>query len=157
VVAVNLFSVVMLLLREVQGATSLATNPQLVIVDATFDAIEHNADDLAAVAPSLIGPTLRQLESGASDPLPVLLLDNVRKLRSDLSVFESVAHFFRGIWWIFGYVPIAMSLLFFAAFLIVAKPTLLAIVTFPERAARGDAALRGVLRETFSRIGRELL
>src|SRR5688572_22432578 len=142
VVAVNLFAGVLLVMRTVQGAAGRATNPQLAIVHATFDTIDEKAEDLAIAGPTLIEPTLDQLSGGETDePLPALLLSNVQKFKQEFTVFSDLAAFFKQVSFVFGYLPIVLTLVTLILFCMAARPTLEQIVTLPARAAAGEAGV----------------
>ncbi|MCA9710133.1 MAG: hypothetical protein KDK70_30115 [Myxococcales bacterium] len=158
IVTINLFAGVFGVLRVAQVAAGQATNPQVQIVEATFDVIDENAEDLAELGPVLIEPTLAGLDGSAEDPLPVLLLQNVQALRKDLTVFESVAGLFRSMSGVFGYLPLVLSLTTVAVFLLGLRQTLVDIVRLPVVAAAGEqGAARRVVGATLRRVGREIL
>jgi hypothetical protein len=159
IMAVNLFTVALTLLRTFQGALGTMTNPKIAVVEGAFDALDKNADDFAQLGPSLIEPTLTQLQGGESeDPLPVLLLDNLQKFGPTFSVMKSIAGMFRAVSWIFGYVPILLSLLAAALFVKSFWPVFTEIIDLPSRAVAGEpGAARRIVGETFRKIGRELL
>lgn len=158
IVTINLFAGVFTVLRTAQMVAGQATNPQLQLVDATFDVIDEQADELTEVGPIFIEPTLMQLDGSSDEPLPVLLLENLQTLRDDLTVFQTVAAFFKGISWVFGYVPVVLSLVTVTVFLLGLRQTLTDIVRLPIAAAAGEAgAARRVVGATLRRVGRELL
>lgn len=157
VLTINLFSGVLAVLRTGQMVAGSATNPQVQIVEATFEVIDEKAEDMAPMGPVIIEPTLAQLDGSSEEPLPVLLLQNVQKLKQELSIFGSVANFFKGVSWIFGYVPIVLSLVTVALFVMGLRPTLTDIAKLPERAAAGEAGVaRRVTMATLRRLGREI-
>jgi hypothetical protein len=158
IVAINLFAGVFAVLRTAQMVAGQATNPQLQLVDATFDVIDEQAEELAEVGPLLIEPTLMQLDGSSDEPLPVLLLENIQRLQKDLTVFQTVATFFKGISGVFGYVPVVLSLVTVTVFLLGLRQTLTDIVRLPIAAATGEAgAARRVVGATLRRVGRELV
>lgn len=158
IVTINLFAGVFAVLRTAQMVAGQATNPQIQLVDATFDVIDEKAEDLAEVGPLLIEPTLMQLDGSSDEPLPVLLLENIQRLQKDLTVFQAVATFFKGISGVFGYVPVVLSLVTVSVFLLGLRQTLTDIVRLPIAAAAGEAgAARRVVGATLRRVGRELI
>jgi hypothetical protein len=158
IVTINLFAGVFAVLRTAQMVAGQATNPQIQLVDATFDVLDEKAEDLAEVGPILIEPTLMQLDGSSDEPLPVLLLENIQTLQKDLTVFQTVATFFKGISGVFGYVPVVLSLVTVSVFLLGLRQTLTDIVRLPIAAAAGEAgAARRVVGATLRRVGRELL
>jgi hypothetical protein len=158
VLTINLFSGVLGVLRTGQMVAGAATNPQVQIVEATFDVIDEKAEDIAPMGPVIVEPTLAQLEGSSDEPLPVMLLQNVQKFKEDFTIFQSVANFFKGISWIFGYVPIVLSLVTVALFLVGLRPTLTDIVKLPQRAAEGESGVAGrVTKATLRRVGWEFV
>ena len=157
-VTINLFAGVLSVLRVGQMVGGGMTNPQVQIVQATFDTIDENAEDIAPMGPVLIEPTLGALNPESEDPLPVLLLQNVQKFNNELTVFKSVASFFKSVNWIFGYLPIVLSLVTVVVFLLGLKPTLMDIIKLPIRAASGEQGVaRKVTKSTLRRVGWELV
>ena len=158
VLTINLFSGVLGVLRTGQMVAGSATNPQVQIVEATFDVIDEKAEDIAPMGPVIVEPTLAQLDGSSDEPLPVMLLQNVQKFKQEFTIFQSVANFFKGISWIFGYVPIVLSLVTVALFLVGLKPTLTDIVKLPQRAAEGEQGVAGrVTKATLRRVGWEFV
>jgi hypothetical protein len=158
VVTVNLFSGVLLILRGAQAELGRVTNPQLAIVEAAFNTLENKGSEFAAIGPTLIEPTLRQLTDDSEEPLPILLLENTQAFKKDVEVFISIASFFKSVNWILGYLPVLLTLIAVALFAMATRPTLLEIIRLPQRAAEGKSgAVKQVLGSTLRRIGRELL
>lgn len=155
VVVLDLFAVVVLLIRTVQGVTSKFTNPQIQIVSAALDNIVDEADHLVTIGPQLIQPTLDQL-LGSDDPVPVALLENVKTVVKDAKPFISIAQWFKGISWIFEYVPIVMTTIAVVVFVLGARPIVKELVALPARAAQGEDA-SAVVKEAFKRVGREFM
>jgi hypothetical protein len=145
--AVSLFSVVLIVLRGTQSALGEYTNPQVRMVAATFDLIEDKADEMAEVGPLLIEPTLASLssEGGSGEPVLAVMLDNIQKLRNDVTVFTSIGNFVKKLDWLYGILPLLFIGLAMVLFIRVAHPTLTEIVRLPERAAQGE---RGAVRHT---------
>lgn len=166
-VAINLFALVLLFLRTTQGELGAYTNPKLAIVEAAFDTLDENADDLAAVGPLFIEPTIEKLTSDTEDDLPAVLLEkiaespvaeNVKQLRNDLGVFKTAAAFFEQMSWVFALLPILLTLMAVGLFLLAIRPTLVEIVQMPARAAQGQLGVGGrMVRLVLSRVGREFL
>jgi hypothetical protein len=162
-VAVNLFAVVLMLLRSVQGELGKATNPQIALVTASISTLHDNAEEIAAFGPSVLEPTIADLEGGDGDePMPVVLVENIAKSVAGLSTisetFLSVAKFLKSVNWIFGYLPMILTLMAVLLFLKGMQPMLREIVVLPARAASGErGAARRVLKSVFGRIWRELL
>lgn len=154
--AVNLFAVVLFVMRGTQTALGQYTNPQIKLVSSTFDLIEKKADEMAEVGPILIEPTLQSLNGETDEPVLVIMLENIQKLSNDVSVFTSVGRFVKKLDWMFGMLPIlfiGLSILLFAR---VARPTLTEIVRLPERAAQGERrAARHMVRLTLRNVWAE--
>ncbi|MFZ6177622.1 hypothetical protein [Nannocystis pusilla] len=158
VIAVNLFSGALMLLRGIQGGLGSVTSPQVQMVEATLDLLHEKAEDIAPMGPLIIEPTLAQLGQGSDEPLPVIMLENVQKFRNDMQVFSTVASFFKSVSWVLAYIPVVLTLLTGVLFFLAIKPTLLEIVRLPGRAAGGEAGVgRVVVKQTLQRIGREFL
>lgn len=143
--AVNLFAVVLLAMRGAQGAVGEYTNPQVQIVESTFDLFAKKAEDLSVIGPTLVEPTLASLTGDSDQPVVSQMLANVQKLKSDFTVFTSIASVFQKVDWLFGILPLILIGIAVLLFAKVARPTLVQIVRLPERAASGD---RGAARET---------
>jgi hypothetical protein len=141
--AVNLFSVVLLVMRGTQTVLGQYTNPQVKLVTATFDLIEKKADEFADVGPLLIEPTLQSLHGESDEPVLAIMLDNVQKLHNDVSVFTSIGTFVRKLDWLYGILPVLFIGLAVFLFARVARPTLTEIARLPERAAQGERGAVG--------------
>lgn len=155
VIVMNLFAGIVLLLKNVQGALAKFTNPQIKIVEAALDGIGDSADHLISFGPQLIQPTLDQLSS-SDEPVPVALLQNVQKIAKDAEPFLTAAKWFKGMLWIFDYLPLVMTTVAIFLFLVGAKPMLVELIKLPGRAASGENT-EGVVKEAFRKVWRELL
>lgn len=157
VVAMFLFSQVLLLLRGIQGALSSVTNPQVAVIDATFQVLDDNVEDLVDVGPVLIEAPLAQVASGEQDSLPMAILDNVSCINEDVAIFKNIARQFEGVFAMFGYLPIVLTLVAVVLFILSIKPVILEIAGMPGRVAAGEVAGADVVKQVFRTIGRELL
>ncbi|MCY0994885.1 hypothetical protein OV203_47600 [Nannocystis sp. ILAH1] len=158
VIAVNLFSGALMLLRGIQAGLGSVSNPQVQMVEATLALLDEKAEEMAPMGPLIIEPTLAQLSLESEEPLPVIMLENVQKFRDDMQVFSTVASFFKSVSWVLAYIPVVLTLLTGALFFLAIRPTLLEIVRLPGRAARGEAGVgRTVIKKTLQRISREFL
>lgn len=157
VVAIFLFSRVLLLLRGIQGALSSITNPQVAVIDATFQVLDDNVEDLVDVGPVLIEAPLAQVAAGEQDSLPMAILDNVSKINEDITIFKTIARQFEGVFALFGYLPIVLTIVAVVLFVLSIKPVILEIVALPGRVAAGEARAADVVKEVFRTVGRELL
>lgn len=151
---VNLFAMVLGLLRFAQGAAGRVTNPQSAIIEAAFDVLEKNADDLAELGPKLIGPSLNRLAQGDTD-FVVILLQNLQTLKGNLGVILAIVKVMKSFDGLLAWIPIILTVVAVVTFAISAKDTLLAIVHLPETAAEGGRA-GDVVRMVFRRVKGEL-
>lgn len=156
--AVVLFTLVLVLVREIQSQLAFATNPQIAVTEAVFEVLHEYAEGLAALGPALIEPTLAQLAAGGGDSLAIALVDNAGRLGEHARAFETVAGWLRGLDWLFAYVPVALTLATVVLFLASIRPVLMDIVQLPARAAAGgDVTVRGAVGTVARQVGRELL
>jgi len=157
VITVNLFGMVVVGFRSAQSALGPATNPQLRVASAFFDAMDNNADALIVYGKELFGPTLEQV-SGNSDAQPMaVLLENGKKLVKDADVFITIAKGFKKLDFIFGILPTVLLMVTMLLFILAIKPTLLEIVRLPIEAAEGRGGGKHVIKRAFRRVGGELL
>lgn len=157
VVAMYLFSQVLLLLRGIQGALSSVTNPQVAVIDATFQVLDDNVEDLVEVGPVLIEAPLAQVASGEQDSLPMAILDNVSRINEDITIFKNIARQFEGVFAMFGYLPIVLTVVAVVLFILSIKPVIVEIAGMPGRVAAGEIRGADVIKQVFRTIGRELL
>lgn len=157
VVAMYLFSQVLLLLRGIQGALSSVTNPQVAVIDATFQVLDDNVEDLVDVGPVLIEAPLAQVASGEQDSLPMAILDNVSRINEDITIFKNIARQFEGVFALFGYLPIVLTVVAVVLFVLSIKPVIVEIAGMPGRVAAGEVRGADVIKQVFRTIGRELL
>src|SRR5262249_35570404 len=155
--AVNLFTLTFMLLRGVQGGLASVTSPQVAMVDGAFSALDKNADDLAELGPAVIEPTLAQLGGDTDEPVHVALLENLHKLKQDAAVFTKAASIFKDVGWLLGYMPILLALVTVVLFARHFWPVLRDLVGLPERAVVEPAQAGRIVKDTFRKIGRELL
>jgi hypothetical protein len=155
VIVLNLFAGVVFLVKSVQGMAARQTNPTLLIVEATFNAIEADADDLVEFGPQLIQPTLDQMESG-DGIMAVALLENVKKFAKDAEPFITAASWLRGATWMFEYIPIITTIITILVFLLGAKTVMKELASLPGKAASGGDQ-KAIIAEAFRYVGRELV
>jgi len=154
--AVSLFGMVLVVLRNAQIVAGKYTNPQVQLVSSTFDLIERKADEMAEVGPILIEPTLQSLSGESDQPVLVTMLENIQKLRNDVSVFTSIGRLVKKLDWLLGLLPILFTGLAMLLFARAARPTLTEIARLPERAAQGERmALRHTVRVTLQNVWAE--
>ena len=151
---VNLFATVLGLLRFAQGAAGRVTNPQVAILEASFDVLDRNADDLAELGPKLIEPSLHRLAQGDTD-FVVVLLENLKSVKGDIQVIVAIAKAMKAFDGLLAWIPIVLTVVAVVTFALSAKDTLLAIVRLPETAASGGSA-RDVVRLVLRRVKGEL-
>ncbi|MBX7078430.1 MAG: hypothetical protein K1X88_04515 [Nannocystaceae bacterium] len=154
--AMIMFTGLLYVLRVVQNEAGMQTNPQIRVVEASFDAVDRNLDEIAAL-PGLLEVPLQQLMAGQVDALEVAILQNVQSFKEDVTVFKNVAEMFKSVNWLFGWVAIAMTILTIVLFLLTIRPTLTEIVKLPARAAAGEVAPGQVVGMVGRRIGNELI
>ena len=145
IAAVALFALVLFTMRGAQTVLGEFTNPQVVMLESTFDLVEDKAEEMAEVGPLLIEPTLASLSGETDQPVLTIMLENVQKLNNDISVFRTVGRFFQQLDFVFGMLPLLFVGLALVLFAKIAYPTLVEIVRLPERAVQGDP---GVVRHT---------
>jgi hypothetical protein len=143
--AVNLFAVVLFVMRGAQGVLGEHTNPQVQIVESTFDLFADKADDLALIGPTLVEPTLASLTGESEEPVVTQMLANAQRLKQDFTAFSKVGAVFKKVDWLFGMLPLILIGVGLFLFAKVARPTLTEIVKLPERAVSGA---EGVVKQT---------
>ncbi|MBL8718797.1 MAG: hypothetical protein JNL79_22635, partial [Myxococcales bacterium] len=74
----------------------------------------------------------------------------------DAQPFLAAAKWFKGMLWIFDYLPLVMTTMAIFLFLVGARPMLVELIKLPGRAAAGENT-DGVVKEAFRKVGRELL
>jgi hypothetical protein len=154
VVTVNLFGGVLYGLRAAQGAVATQANPQIALAKGFFDTLDRNAEEYANLGKELFGPTLEQLRGNTDEQPATVLIANGQKIIKDAGVFISTAKAFKKITFVFGYVPIILTVVTLVLFGLAIKPTLIEIIKMPIRAASGEAS---VGREVMAQSGRRVL
>lgn len=157
VVVVYLFSQVLILLRTIQGALSSIANPQVAVIDASFTVLDDNIEDMVEVGPMLVEAPLAQVASGEQDSLPLAILENIQRINEDVTIFKSIARQFEGVFAMFGYLPVVLTIVAVVLFVVSIKPVIVEIVSLPGRVASGEAAASQVVKQVFRAVGRELL
>lgn len=155
VIVMDLFAVVVLLLKAAQSSMGKLTNPQIKIVVAALDSIEQEAEHMVTMGPQLIQPTLDHLQN-SDDPMPVVLLENAKNIAKDVQPFVEVAQWFKGLSSVLEYVPVLMTGIAVFLFVVGAKPIILELIALPGRAAAGDDT-KGMIAEAFRKVGREFM
>lgn len=154
--AFNVFGLLVSVLKGAQGATASATSPQIAVASALLDNVETQAMLLAPLGAAVIMPALAAMDAGSTEPLPTLMLANLRKVRGDLKVFSWLADYYRALEWMFSALPMIFTLVTLMVFVSTMKPIVVGLIRLPARAASGEAAVaRRVLGDTFRRLGRE--
>jgi hypothetical protein len=159
-VTVNLFGGVLMFMRTVQGTLSGYTNPSVAIVSATFDTLDHNAEEYAEMGKELFMPTIEALRGNTDEQPLVMLMQNGQKIVKDAKVFLSVAKMFKKVNFIFDVLPIILLFVTMILFVLAIRPTLIEIVKLPIRVASGEAgsgAGREVVKNALGRVKSELL
>jgi hypothetical protein len=145
---VNLFAMVIGLLRGAQGLVGHYTNPQIAIVEAAFDILDHRAEDLATLGPQLIEPTLHKAAQGDAS-FVVVLLDNLQTIKGDVGVILAIVKAVKGLDWLFALIPVVLTIVAVVTFAMSAKGTLMSIVRLPDtvvQGGEGGAVVKSVLR-----------
>jgi hypothetical protein len=157
-VTVNLFGAVLYGMRTAQGALSAYTNPSVAIASGTFDTLDKNAEDFIVVGKELFLPTLEQMRNNPDEQPSVLLLENGMKIVEDAKVFGSMAKLFKKVDFVFGVLPIVLTLVTLILFILAIRPTLMEIIKLPAEAAQGNAsAARDVMGKSMRRVKGEVL
>ena len=157
VVTVNLFGGVLYGMRTVQGALSNYTNPSIAIAAGTFDTLDEQADKFIVMGKELFLPTIEQMRNAPDEQPSVQLLENGMKIVQDAKVFLSIAKMFKKIDFIFGILPIVLTLLTLILFVVAIKPTLMEIIKLPMKAASGQGSGKEVVSNAMKRVKGELL
>ncbi|PKN56627.1 MAG: hypothetical protein CVU56_15155 [Deltaproteobacteria bacterium HGW-Deltaproteobacteria-14] len=157
VVTMLLFSALLVVFKSVQAELSIATNPVVQLTDAAFDALKDNLGELGEFPDELVLPPLEQLISGAAEDVPTALLSNAAAFAHDVTVFKSLARTFSWVKDILGFLPILLSLLVVALFLMTQKDIVLTIIRMPERVISGEATAAEVNRLVRHRLVAEAL
>ncbi|MBA3501131.1 MAG: hypothetical protein H0T65_12205, partial [Deltaproteobacteria bacterium] len=157
-VTVNLFGGVLFGMRQAQSALSSYTNPSVAIASGTFDTLYNNADEFVTTGKELFLPTLEAMRNNPDEQPAVMLLENGMKIVEDAKVFMSMAKLFKKVDFIFGILPIILTLVTLILFLLAIKPTLVEIIKLPAAAAAGKTgAGRDVVTRSIQRVKGEML
>ena len=145
-------------LRSVQGAMSNYTNPSIAIAGGTFDTLDHNAEEFVITGKELFLPTIEQMRNHPDEQPAVLLLENGIKIVQDAKVFLSMAKMFEKVDFVFGILPILLTIVTLILFVLAIKPTLIEIIKLPAAAAAGQRGVgRDVVTRSMQRVKGELL
>ena len=157
VVTVNLFGGVLFGMRTVQGALSNYTNPSIAIAAGTFDTLDEQADKFIVMGKELFLPTIEQMRNAPDEQPSVQLLQNGVKIVQDAKVFLSIAKMVKKVDFIFGILPIVLTLLTLVLFVLAIRPTLTEIIKLPMRAASGESGGKEVVGNAMKRVKGELI
>jgi hypothetical protein len=155
-VSILLLTGVMVATRTVQASMASLTNPQVIIQDATFDAIDEQLEEVSAT-PGLLLVPLQDVGNGKEEDLGVAILNNASKFKEDVDVFKKVGDFFKSISGALSYVPVILTGLAVVLFLVSIKDLVKAILAIPERAMRGEIAAKDVFGLVFKRVTAEMI
>jgi len=156
-ITVNLFGGVLFGLRTVQGELSNYTNPSIALAAGTFDTLDHNAEEFVVTGKELFLPTLEQMRNNPDDQPAVLLIENGMRVVEQAKVFMSIARMFKKVDFIFGILPIILTIVTLILFVLAIRPTLVEIVKLPAAAAAGlDNVGRSVVKSSLGRVMGEL-
>ena len=152
-VTVSLFGGVLMGLRTVQGALSSYTNPSIAIAGGTFDTLDNNAEDFIGMGKELFGPSLEQMRKHPEEQPLEIILDNGLRIVKDAKVFVSIKNMFKKIDFVFGMIPIVLTLVTLILFVLAIRPTLVEIVKMPAVAAQGGGPVgKDVVRNSLRRV-----
>lgn len=156
VVALLMLTGVLMGMRTVQGGLAESTNPQVVLQDATFDAIDEELEDLAAF-PGLILIPLQQVTTGEKEDLGSAVLENAAQFQEDFVMFKSIADNLKFMQSVMGYVPIILTILAVVLFFVTLKDMIKDVVKAPERAVKGEIKGTEVMAIVGRRVFNEIL
>ncbi|MFN3198292.1 MAG: hypothetical protein ACE366_07710 [Bradymonadia bacterium] len=156
IVSMLLFTLVLVVFRQVQGGLGAVANPQIALVEAGFASIENNIDDVLEMAPMLIEAPLAQVAAGEADSVPMALLNNAQKLRADFKAFDTVKGWMNSLSGLMGYLPPILSVIAVLLFLVGLKDVMLDIVKLPERVVRGEVTGGQTMKLIFGKLTAEM-
>ncbi|MEO8700781.1 MAG: hypothetical protein ABI867_12095 [Kofleriaceae bacterium] len=159
IVTVNLFGGVLYGFRTVQGALSNYTNPSIAIASGTFDTLDNDAEHFTVVGKELFGPSLEMMRKHPDQQPAELILENGLRIVKDAKVFISIKNMFKKVDFIFGIIPIVLTLLTLLLFVLAIRPTLMEIIKLPATAASGaggGSVGRDIVKKSMQRVVGEL-
>lgn len=154
--AILLMTGVLFVMRTVQASLGEQSNPQLVIVDASFEAIDNQIVEIAGT-PGLLMVPMQQVTTGEKEDINVAILENASQFKKDFEIFKSIGTFFKSISWIFGYVPIVLTGLAVVLFFVTIKDLIKDIIKAPERAMKGEIKGSEVFTMVVRRVINEMI
>ncbi len=157
IVTVNLFGGVLYGLRTVQGHLSGLTNPSVALASGTFDTLHDDAEEYLSMGKELFAPTILQMREHPDKSPPVIILENGTRLVKKAQVFLTIAKMVKSVNWIFGMIPIILTILTLVLFVLAIRPTLMEIIKMPAQVAAGNAASgKDVVKKSGMRVVGEL-
>ncbi len=154
IITVNLFGGVLYGLRTVQGAMSGLTNPSVALANGTFDTLHDDADEFLVMGRELFAPTIKEMREHPDKQPVEIILENGQRVLKDAKVFLSIKNMIEKIDFVFGMIPIILTLVTLILFIIAIKPTLMAIIKMPAEVAAGRA---GAGSEVVKQSGRRVI
>jgi hypothetical protein len=154
IVTVNLFGGVLYGFRTVQGAMSNYTNPSVALASGTFGTLHDDAEKYIITGKELFAPTLEAMRKNPDEQPSVMILENGLKIVQDAKVFLTIKNMIKKVDFIFGMIPIVLTLVTLILFVLAIKPTLIEIVKLPAAAASGASATAGqdIVKKSVSRV-----
>ncbi|MBA2539029.1 MAG: hypothetical protein H0V17_05290 [Deltaproteobacteria bacterium] len=157
IVTVNLFGGVIYGFRTVQGALSKHTNPSVALAAGTFGTLHDDAETYIITGKELFAPTLEAMRKHPEEQPAVLILENGLKIVQDAKVFLTIKNMIKKVDFIFGMIPIILTLVTLILFVLAVKPTLVEIIKLPAAAAAGaSTAGQDVVKRSIRRVIGEL-
>jgi hypothetical protein len=137
IVTVNLFGGVLYGFRTVQGAMANHTNPSIAIASGTFDTLDNDAEYFTVIGKELFGPSLEMMRKNPEQQPAEIILENGLRIVKDAKVFISIKNMFKKVDFVFGTIPIVLTILTLVLFVLAIRPTLMEIIKLPATAASG--------------------
>jgi len=135
---------------------SIMFDPRLRILDASFDALDRDAESLLS-RDLPVEQTLLELQDGSPNSFPTVLLDNLTEVSRQAQVFEPVVNLYRRAEWLFWSLPKVQCFIATLIFVLPMMPLFYAIVQLPMRAAAGEPKqARRIVRMTLKHWWREV-
>ncbi len=157
IITVNLFGGVLYGMRTVQGALSGLTNPSVALASGTFDTLHDDADEFLVMGKELFAPTIKEMREHPDRQPVEIILENGQRVLKDAKVFLSIKNMIKKVDFVFGMIPIILTLVTLILFVLAIRPTLMAIIKMPAEVAAGRAgAGSDVVKQSGRRVIGEL-
>jgi len=157
IVTVNLFGGVLYGLRTVPGQHSGLTNPSVALAGGTFDTLHDDAEEYLVMGKELFAPTLKEMREHPDKQPVEIILENGQRVLKDAEVFLSIKNMIKKVDWVFGMIPIILTIVTLLLFVLAIRPTLMEIIKMPAQAAAGNAAAgKDIVKKSGMRVIGEL-